>query len=161
MSTLLPDLFLHQAWADARHWRAFGARPVVFEDKALWDRLHHIHVVQRAFLCVARAEPVVVSKPGDYPDPGALREDVRRCHEGWNAFVAQATPADLARVAAVPWFKDAPHPISVGEALQQCVMHSQYHRGQNATRLRELGGEPPLTDFIVWIVKGRPAADWA
>jgi uncharacterized damage-inducible protein DinB len=40
-------------------------------------------------------------------------------------------------------------------------MHSHYHRGQNATRLRELGGEPPMTDLIVWYWKGRPRPDWA
>jgi uncharacterized damage-inducible protein DinB len=39
-------------------------------------------------------------------------------------------------------------------------MHSHYHRGQNATRLRELGGEPPPTDLIVWYWKGRPAPEW-
>jgi uncharacterized damage-inducible protein DinB len=39
-------------------------------------------------------------------------------------------------------------------------MHSHYHRGQNATRLRELGGDPPGTDLITWIWKGRPAASW-
>ncbi len=41
-------------------------------------------------------------------------------------------------------------------------MHGQGtgDRGQNATRLRELGGEPPLTDYIAWLWKGRPAPDW-
>ena len=42
----------------------------------------------------------------------------------------------------------------------QAAMHSHYHRGQNATRLRELGGVPPMTDFIVWLHKGQPAANW-
>jgi uncharacterized damage-inducible protein DinB len=40
-------------------------------------------------------------------------------------------------------------------------MHSQHHRGQNATRLRELGGEPPMTDLIVWYWKGRPGPRWS
>jgi uncharacterized damage-inducible protein DinB len=35
------------------------------------------------------------------------------------------------------------------------------HRGQNARRLRELGGEPPTTDLIVWIAAGRPPPDWS
>ena len=39
-------------------------------------------------------------------------------------------------------------------------MHSQHHRAQNATRLRELGGKPPTTDLIVWYWKGRPAPHW-
>ena len=60
----------------------------------------------------------------------------------------------------IPWFKDPPLSITVTEALTQCAMHSHYHRGQNATRLRELGGEPPLTDLIGWYWKGRPAPVW-
>jgi uncharacterized damage-inducible protein DinB len=39
-------------------------------------------------------------------------------------------------------------------------MHSSYHRGQVAQRLRELGEEPPLSDFIAWIWMDRPGADW-
>jgi uncharacterized damage-inducible protein DinB len=39
-------------------------------------------------------------------------------------------------------------------------MHSHYHRGQNATRLRELGGVPPGTDFIEWLREGQPSARW-
>jgi len=39
-------------------------------------------------------------------------------------------------------------------------MHSTHHRGQVNARLRELGGEPPLADFIVWLWWGRPAASW-
>jgi uncharacterized damage-inducible protein DinB len=39
-------------------------------------------------------------------------------------------------------------------------MHSAYHRGQVASQLRELGGEPPLTDFVAWIWLDRPPADW-
>ena len=46
------------------------------------------------------------------------------------------------------------------EALMQAAMHSHYHRGQNATRLRELGGAPPGTDFIEWLRQGQPAAQW-
>ncbi|HZW92372.1 MAG TPA: hypothetical protein VFF64_05310 [Candidatus Eremiobacteraceae bacterium] len=45
-------------------------------------------------------------------------------------------------------------------ALTQAAMHSHYHRGQNATRLRELGGAPLGTDFIVWLGDGQPAARW-
>ena len=59
----------------------------------------------------------------------------------------------------VPWFKPTLK-ISVRQALTQAAMHSHYHRGQNATRLRELGGVPPATDFIVWLRDGKPAARW-
>jgi hypothetical protein len=41
----------------------------------------------------------------------------------------------------------------------QVVMHSQSHRGQCASRSREPGGKPPMTDFIIWL-RTRPAPVW-
>ena len=48
---------------------------------------------------------------------------------------------------------------SIAHAYVQVCMHSQGHRSQCATRLRSLGGKPPVTDFIVWL-KDRPAPNW-
>jgi hypothetical protein len=31
----------------------------------------------------------------------------------------------------------------------------------NSTRLREVGGTPPTIDFVLWIWKGRPKAEWS
>jgi len=39
------------------------------------------------------------------------------------------------------------------------LQHTTCHRGQVATRLRERGAEPPLTEFIAWIWMRRPAPD--
>ena len=74
---------------------------------------------------------------------------------------APATLDGLEERIAIPWFQNPPLSTTVTEALTQCAMHSHYHRGQNATRLRELGAEPPLTDLIVWCWKGRPAPQWS
>ncbi len=75
-------------------------------------------------------------------------------------FLRDLSDARLAEPVSIVWFKDPPLTITVAEALTQCAMHSQYHRGQNATRLRELGGEPPTTDLIYWQWKGRPSGAW-
>lgn len=160
VSTHLPDLFAHQAWADAVHWGAFRARPAVLEDAALRERLHHIHTVQQAFLSVVTGGPLRITEVADCPDFGVVLAEAQRYHQQAAVFVAGATPDELARQVSLPWFEDPPCRITVAEALHQVVMHSHYHRGQNATRLRELGGEPPLTDFIVWLWKGRPAPPW-
>src|SRR5438270_11083425 len=50
MNPLLRDLCQHQAWADALHWRAIEAHPSAGADQAIRNRLHHIHMVQRAFV---------------------------------------------------------------------------------------------------------------
>jgi uncharacterized damage-inducible protein DinB len=60
----------------------------------------------------------------------------------------------------IPWFKEPLLKISVEHALTQAAMHSHYHRGQNATRLRELGGQPPPTDFIAWLRRSQPQPRW-
>ncbi len=49
MTSYLDELYAHQEWADAEHWRAFEAHPAALDDKAIRERLLHIHLVQHAF----------------------------------------------------------------------------------------------------------------
>ena len=158
----LHDLYSHQTWADSEHWRALGGHQAARDDHAIHKRLHHIHFVQRAFLWTVgdRMSPFVVDKAEDFASFDELRAYARRYHEQVPALLAGLSDARLAEPVSIVWFKDPPLTITVAEALTQCAMHSHYHRGQNATRLRELGGEPPATDLIVWYWKGRPAPLW-
>jgi uncharacterized damage-inducible protein DinB len=162
MHSLIPDLLDHQAWADAEHWRAMNAYPPAQDDPALRNRLHHLHLVQRAFTWAVenRRTPFEGSKPEDFPRFAELMAFARDAHAGMDRIRAGLTEGRLIEKVAIPWFKDPPLTLTVGEALAQCAMHSQWHRGQNATRLRELGGSPPTVDLIVWYWKGRPAPAW-
>ena len=155
-------LFQHQAWADAEHWRALGAHAPARNDDAIRQRLHHIHFVQHAFLWTVgdRGLPFKMTKPDDFSSFESLRGYAREFHDQVPSLVAGMTPDRLAGKVAIVWFQDPPLTITIGEALTQAAMHSHYHRGQNATRLRELGGEPPMTDYIVWLWKGRPQPAW-
>lgn len=157
---LLRDLYGHQAWADAEHWRAIGAHQPARDDSVIRNRLHHIHFVQHAFLWTVgdRATTFAMTKPDNFQSFEDLKAYARAFHEEVRRFLDGVSDARLAEPVTIAWFKDPPLTIRVAEALTQCAMHSQHHRGQNATRLRELGGEPPTTDLIVWYWKGRPAA---
>jgi uncharacterized damage-inducible protein DinB len=79
-------------------------------------------------------------------------------HHQTLALAATQEESELERRIGIPWFTDPPLQLSVCEGLRQVAMHNHYHRGQNATRFRELGGAPPGTDLITWIWNGRPAA---
>ena len=162
MNPLLRDFCGHQAWADAEHWRAIEAHPPACADAALTMRLHHIHLVQRAFLWAIgdRAAGFVLTKPEDFGSLADLKRHAQGSHIEFDRFLLGVTDTRLDEHIVMPWFKDPPLSITVTEALTQCAMHSHYHRGQNATRLRELGGDPPPTDLIVWYWKGRPAPAW-
>jgi hypothetical protein len=50
MNGILHDLYGHQAWADAEHWHALEQTAGTLNDPAIRQRLHHIHLVQRAYL---------------------------------------------------------------------------------------------------------------
>lgn len=70
---------------------------------------------------------------------------------------------DWGREVRFPWADQlvarfgAAQPATLSESVLQVALHSTYHRGQINARLRELGGDPPLVDFIVWIWRGRPS----
>jgi uncharacterized damage-inducible protein DinB len=163
MNPLLRDFFGHQVWADAEHWRAIEAHPPAAADPALKTRLHHIHMVQRVFLWAVgdRATGFTVTKPEEFASLAELKQYARGSHEEFDRFLERVSAARFDERITMPWFTNPPLSITVTEALTQCAMHSHYHRGQNATRLRELGGEPPPIDLIVWYWKGRPGPAWA
>jgi uncharacterized damage-inducible protein DinB len=160
-SPTLRDLWNHHAWADAEHWRAFAALPAALEDQALFERLHHLHLTQRAWVWAIgdRRDEFVMSKATDFVPALRLREFAIQNHASLIKVMASDGSA-LDRIIGIPWFTDPPLRVTVREGLTQVAMHSHYHRGQNATRFRELGGDPPATDLIAWIWKGRPAPRW-
>jgi uncharacterized damage-inducible protein DinB len=162
VDAILRDLFGHQSWADVELWAAIGAHAPARDDPAIRERLHHIHMVQRAFMWVVSGggTPFDLTEVGDFATFDALRAYARGSHEEIRRVLGTVSDARLVEPVQVPWFKDPPLTITVTEALTQSAMHSHHHRGQNATRLRELGGSPPTTDLIVWYWKGRPAPDW-
>lgn len=157
----LQEMIGHQAWADATLWRAIESHAIARDDQVIRGRAHHIHLVQHAFLSIVSGEPVTRTSPADFATLAALRDYGRRANARALTLIGEVGESRLAGRLVIPWFKDPPIEITVAQALMQAAMHSHYHRGQNATRLRELGGEPPLTDLIVWYWQGRPQADWS
>ena len=163
MSFMLRDFYGHQAWADAEHWRAIGPHLAARADRTIRARLHHIGLVQRMFLWSVgdQMNPFAFTTSDDFPSFDDLKAWSREYHSQAARFMEMVSDAHLAETVTAPWFKPSAAPITVAEALMQCAMHSHYHRGQNAARLRELGGEPPTTDLIVWYWQARPAPTWA
>ena len=164
MSSYLDELYAHQEWADAEHWRAFEAHPAALEDKAIRERLLHIHQVQYAYVWMTgpRTSQFAFKNIEDFAGMADLKTYARQGHTEMVAMVRAVhdNESRMEEIVEIPWFKP-PLRVSVRHALTQAAMHSHYHRGQNATRLRELGGVPPTTDFIVWLKNGQPAAKWS
>lgn len=159
MLPLLSELFEHQAWADATMLAAVRACPAACDDEKLRHALHHMITVQRAFLALFVKWPLDMAaelKPPASLD--ALAARFRETHPAEVAFVKDLDDAALARVIEPPWLPGVK--LTVAQGMMQILMHSQWHRGQCASRLRAAGGQPPTVDFILWL-KDRPAPAWS
>jgi uncharacterized damage-inducible protein DinB len=154
------ELFRHAEWADAENYRALLACKAATEDAGNRARLHHVHLVQHLYLQLWRGRTPEATEAADYSSLTALRIYGRMVHELTGVFLAELTEARLEEPVFVPWFKDAGFRPSLRQTLHQVVEHGAYHRGQAASRLRDLGGDPPTTDYIVWLWQGRPPARW-
>jgi uncharacterized damage-inducible protein DinB len=164
MLDVVRPLFAHMEWADAMVWRAVTDCAAASDDKTLHDRLYHIHATQTAFLQAWRGDEVFFTGADDFPGLDAVRELGRAFYAVAPGLVASMTPDAVDREMILPWStyfaKRAgftAHPSTLGETLLQLPSHSTYHRGQVNTRIRELGGTPPLVDFIAWVWAGKPA----
>jgi uncharacterized damage-inducible protein DinB len=158
MLPMIRDLFAHQAWADAEMWRYLDATPAAHSDKKVFELLGHAHAVQRYFLSVVQGEPItreLLAKELPLPE---LRDSYRQYHEQVGRYLPKMRESHLNDVVVVPWFPD--YQPKVSEALIQVVMHTQHHRAQIATLLRQLGGNPKPMDYIIWTSKNRPEPQW-
>lgn len=160
MLDLLRDLYAHQAWADAEVWRAIEASPTAASDQDIRSRLHHLHETQHAFLQIWRGVPIKIPEQDSFASLADVKAWGRSYHRSVRTLLQRLHPPRLLSKLDVPWFKRFPKQPTVGESMHQVVMHSMHHRGQTAARLRSLGGSPPMTDFILWVCTGRPAAKW-
>lgn len=159
-------MFEHMVWADATVWTAVLASPEGREDAKLRGYLHHLHLVQWAFLRVWRDEARDAPFP-EFDSTAPMMEWAKSYYPEARSEIDGWTDGHLATPQKLPWAsmveKQIGRPPSasvVGELAMQVPMHSQYHRGQVNARLREVGGEPPLVDYIAWVWLGKPEAAW-
>jgi uncharacterized damage-inducible protein DinB len=159
MLAFLRDLVAHAEWANAVFFHIWAKSPAR-DHEELRRRLDHLIGVQQAFLSVLRGESPGGPPTGPPPSFNDLDARARICHTELRDFMAALDDTALSRTVRIPWFPDPPCVITIAEALVQLAMHSQHHRGQCMTRLRDFGGEPKNVDWIIWLWKQKPPGRW-
>ena len=150
---ILLDMARHQVWADAAHWKILRENTTLREDAEIRTRLNHMLKALKMLNTLAR---------GETPDPGGTKEidsiDELEAAMGktHGDLTAMLESADLDKMVALPRGPKGPFEAPAGVLLLQALTHSQHHRGQNASRMRQLGITPPMTDFVIWYALGRP-----
>jgi uncharacterized damage-inducible protein DinB len=150
---LLRELARHQAWADNEHWKALHSNSALLEDAEIHKRLNHMVMAVRMLTALSR---------GETPDPSGMKdvEPADQLEAALGAANRELMDAlntvDLQKMIALPRGPRGPWEAPAGVLLLQAITHSQHHRGQNASRMRQLGATAPMTDFVVWYALGRP-----
>jgi uncharacterized damage-inducible protein DinB len=152
MLDLVRDLVAHNGYANAAMLDAVRQTDAAVADAQLLALLHHILLANRFWLLTVLGEPFDVeqeSRPSASFD--MLVQRFAATHERQSRWLASASDADLRRV-----LKSAQIPggqCSIAQAFVQVCLHSQGHRAQCAKLLRQHGGAPPMTDFILWLAR--------
>lgn len=160
------DLYAHMEWADSSVWQAVLKSPDAAADQNMRDRLQHIHMTQKAFLQVWTKQPLDHYQQLKFDSMAELYAWIGPYYPEARRFLSAVQPSQFTEPGPVPWAKyfvpagREAGMTTLGETLFQLTSHTTYHRGQVNTRLRELGAEPPLVDYIAWLWLGRPAAAW-
>ena len=137
MLTFLRELMAHSEWANAVFFHTWGKSPAR-DHEEMRRRVGHIIGVQQGFLAILRGE-----SPGGPPNGPPVSTTLKE--RQWPATPGCATSRrawireTLVSTVRIPWFPDPPCVITVAEAMVQVAMHSQHHRGQCMTRLKDFG----------------------
>jgi uncharacterized damage-inducible protein DinB len=163
---MLNSLMKHMEWADALMWDAVLKKPE--PDERLHRLLYHLHMTQRAFLQVWQHK-VSLDLPAEssFKEYAAIRQWARSYYSPARELVARTDPAQLGRELKMPWadqyakkFGVKAGPATFEESVVQIAMHTGHHRGQVNMRVKDLGGDPPPVDYVIWVWIGKPEPVW-
>lgn len=80
---------------------------------------------------------------------------VNEMYQRWTAYLSGLSPEKLDEDLVHRNSKGIEFRTPVRDVLMQLVMHSAYHRGQIAAVVRDAGGKPSATDYIVYVRQQR------
>jgi len=149
-------LYEFNAWANRRSMSAAATlppeqfiKPMGSSFSSVRDTLAHIFGAEWLWL-----ERFQGRSPASLPDTTQY-EDAASLGERWGefeprlvSFVRGLTQSDLDRVIEYKTLKFGGYSNPLWQSMQHVVNHGTYHRGQVTTMLRQLGGQPVLTDLI-------------
>jgi uncharacterized damage-inducible protein DinB len=164
--SLFNEFSSYTEWADSVVFAAIMGNLQAENDESILMRLRHNHLVQKVFLDVWQDLPIDPTETQSL-DMAALAGFTRDVHRNMRLFHETLSLTELDRTVVLPWSRLVSQKLgfetaspTMAQTLVQVFAHSSYHRGQVNARLRDLGIEPPMTDFIVWVLGHKPTPAW-
>lgn len=143
----LRKLFEYDYWANHEALRSIASLNVSAE-RAL-KVAGHIIGAQRVWLGRLQASDAATA-PWPLLSLEEVNAAVSEIHNRWKDFLSTLSPEKLDEDLVHRNSKGVEFRVPVRDVLMQLVMHSAYHRGQIAAAVREAGGKPAATDYIVY-----------
>lgn len=147
------QLFEYDYWANQESLRSIGSTAASAE--RVLKIAGHIIGAQRVWLGRLEAPGAATPAPWPLMSLEEANASVSEMHQRWKVFLAQLTPERLEEYLVHRNSKGAEFCVPVRDVLTQLVMHSAYHRGQIAAAIREAGGQPAATDYIIYARRQR------
>ena len=144
-------LFDYDYWANSETLASLRAVPSGAEKPR--KTFNHVIGGQRVWLARFRnpAPPSVQPWPDLTLDEcTSAIEDLRR---RWKELLDNLTPEKLAGDLLYLSLKGVEYRTPIQDVLMHLILHSAYHRGQVAAAVREAGGKPASTDYVVYLRK--------
>jgi uncharacterized damage-inducible protein DinB len=115
----------------------------------------HLVAARELWLHRLGFRPAAPSTPAEFfPQDLTLDElasGLRAIHQEWDDYLTGLDETELSRVFEYRSLEGERFRNRVEDIVTQLFGHSWYHRGQVAMLVRELGGEPAVTDYVFWV----------
>ena len=150
------ELYEYNAWADRRVLAAASAlskeqfsQPICSSFPSVRDTLGHIFGVEWLWLERFQGRsPSAIPGAKEYQDIDRLQARWAEFEPVLLNFVRGLTQEDLDRVMEYHTMKFGVYRNPLWQSMLHLVNHGTYHRGQITTMMRQLGGQPILTDLM-------------
>jgi uncharacterized damage-inducible protein DinB len=143
--------FSYDAWANREVIAAIRAR--AGEDERMLQLMSHIVAAERLWLerLQQKLQSVAVWPE---PDLGWCEAQAAELKQFWTEYLQRISDDHLARKISYKNSKGEAWESTIEDILTHVILHSVYHRGQIASRMRSIGKTPAYTDFIHGVRQG-------
>ncbi len=111
----------------------------------------HILEAQRIWLGRLEQELPALTQPWPARALDECRAIHEELHKRWGRILDGLNPQRLAEKCVYRTTAGKPFETPIEDMLLHVVMHSVYHRGQVAAAVRQAGGKPAPTDYVVYV----------
>jgi uncharacterized damage-inducible protein DinB len=142
-------LFDYDAWGNRQALASIGS--VTSQTERPLKFLGHIIGAQQIWLARLEQKDPSVLQPWPALSLDECQAAIDELSQRWKKFLQGLTSEQFSQDLIYRNTQGTEFRTPLVDVLQHLVMHSAYHRGQLAAAIREAGGKPAPTDYVVYV----------